>query len=319
MMFWYENVNERYLRKSRVLDILEEYNIGVMVAMRRMNHDTISILRTLNRRGIHTGLWPLLHDKYGYWINTCNAEQFSELIQGLLSWLEKNHIASDIIAIDVEPSLELVTMLSRKNIPLMKFISYIKRAHSRYYEGVEILNSTIDYLKGHGFRILLVMPDILVEFDTETSKRLCQIFGLPVYDIRYDLASTMTYNSILLKIPGFTHELAIWRMTRILTNAKKIFGNVVPSIGLIWHGKLDNEPIYSEPRQLAIDIATIKYLGFRTTIVYCLEGLIYRKNRKEWVSTTVSTQSRPPKPILRYEILRRLCGKIISSLLKILA
>ncbi len=313
--FWYEDVNPRHPRMRGILEILHSYGIGIILAVKDLN-GVIGTLRIISGLDIPIGLWPLLEEKYGYWINVLNARIFQEKIGRIINNISNWEVDISFIAIDLEPPLGIATDFLSHRVSLSDLFAFIKQNIKNFDRGTKMLSETIDTLHNMGYRVIAVAPDIPFEFDEATSRKISYLFGLPIYEVEADALSLMVYNSIIsatLRIPLRT---ARWRMIRILTTAHKYLKKeIIPSIGAIWPGKLGNEPIYNNPEQLADDVSVLLAARFREIFIYNLEGLINRKDSETWIKKIMDAKPTKIKTSYRYEIAR----KVINIILKVIS
>ena len=298
--FWYEKFDPNLIIRSGVLELLKKYKVGICFASMRRNYnqELAKLGRIMNDYGLRFCLWPLLPDELGYWISTYNAENFIKELDIIFSWASKYDVKIDEIAIDLEIPINMYEKLGRiagRNLFLRLKTMYV--FGSRVYDnGVSALGEARDIIREYGSKTLVPVIDLFLELSEYSVEKLQRAFGNPVFDIEWDAFSPMIYNSMWHGYIGIPISVLRNRMYQLLIKEKKLFGaKAGASIGVLWIGKLGNEPMYTRPEDIAIDAAIAKAAGIKDITIYNLEGVIFRNNDERFVEYPIKAKPIIPK------------------------
>lgn len=289
--------------------MITQYNIDLILATRldRLDDNMCTLIRALIDVDGILGVWVLLDEKFGYWPNIQNARLFRATIARICEWLFGKNLEIRHIVFDLEPPIFITRSISRLRADLLHVFSYMKKCIKYHDKNILYFHEAADLVRSYGASVFVVVPDFLFEMDEKVAIEFSRILGIPVFDIGFDVISTMTYNSIIHGLFKVPYGVLRYRMYRVMRNCIEKYGaGYVPSIGAIWRGILGNEPIYSSPKEISRDVSIIKYLGINRVLVYNFEGILNRRNEGEWLGAMINTKPARPKESITYEIFRRI-------------
>ena len=301
-LFSYEKYDEDLILNSGILPLMKKYGIGIGYATQRKNYNEklVKIIRFFNENNLFFVIWPLLPDEYGYWISTYNAKYFLKEWQTIIDWLQSNDVIVDGLLVDLEPPIWLMKgiKLSLSGLPsfyraVIKKLGSIKKV---YENGLSYFGEVLDL--AHEYNVQVVAPclDTLFEFEDFFREKIEMFFGSPIFDIKWDMIAPMIYNSMGAGYYKIPIEILRYREYVIAKKIRKIFGDRAGiGIGVIWTGKLGDEPVYTDPEELKRDAEIAKAAGIKNIGVFCLEGVIFRNNDERWFAAVTEAKPIPPK------------------------
>ena len=320
LIFWHEKHCPSLIAKEEITKLLLNHNIEVFISVRETNmEDDLAYAERFRDMGIDTGIWPLLRESDGYWINILNAPKFREYVESIISLIDERGIDIRYLAVDLEPPLWLFKKIRTSKSCLLDIIKYLKLCILSYYKNIDALNEAISIIRHAGIKVILTVPDFLFEFDKNLNDALSRALGIPLDEIEFDYLSTMTYNSIMAGYFKVPLKLLRYRMMIIMKKCVRMFGEgYIPSLGALGRGKLGDAPIYSRPEQIADDISIAKAAGAKRVIIYSLEGLLRKKRPQDWIIKMEKAKPRKPPVYIKYQLDKKFLEIHINKLLKII-
>ncbi|MFH1331891.1 MAG: hypothetical protein ABIH63_01260 [archaeon] len=209
--------------------------------------------KKIRNKNIKTGAWPTLTEEEGYWFSGFTKKEEVDKL--------KEFDKLDI-KLDIEPPfpgrrLNLITMLFTYFIPhILK-----KGKNNRYLEEV---------IRKHRGKVIISgfpLPGwITRRFGdlTELSDNMEKNF------ISYTTLTPRTITRLYLK----------WFAKKA---ARKYGKKAIFGIGCIGRGIFRNEKTYENIEQFKQDVKLIREAGAKNIVIFTIEGIMERENRKEWV------------------------------------
>ncbi|MEM2637384.1 MAG: hypothetical protein QXL15_03430, partial [Candidatus Korarchaeota archaeon] len=288
LRFWAEYLKPEELVSEKAVDILTRYKAQILIALRFEEYKKwTKAFKTAYDKGVDIGIWPLLPDEKGYWVNERNVDDFRELLSVLLKWAEENGFAFSWVAADMEMPYYQGQRLSKASILHMPsvFFGILKENinRTRFVEATRKLNSLVEWL--HSKDIRVIAPAVHILLDVPEPNIVEDFLEAPTLGVDWDLVSFMNYVSMDAGfIPFVSEKAARYALYLRAIKAKKILGKKAGfSVGVTYIGKLGNEPFYKYPEQLAADISACRAAGIQDITIYNFEGIVRRKNRHEWM------------------------------------
>ena len=102
---WAEYMTPGELLEKSTMELLARYDVipGIAFPPGSMEGGFEKVLGEYAGRGIQIALWPLLEDKYGYWPNERNVNEFSDYVGRICDWADSKGVSFSWLAIDMEP------------------------------------------------------------------------------------------------------------------------------------------------------------------------------------------------------------------------
>jgi hypothetical protein len=107
---WCEDLDYARLEDRKLLSALRDRNVSLLVSVKPHQLSTVSLMvRTCRRAGVSVGLWPMLENRAGRWVNNRTMGSFVEFARALLQVLDE---PPQVLVVDLEPPLEQVRRLT---------------------------------------------------------------------------------------------------------------------------------------------------------------------------------------------------------------
>lgn len=277
---WCELLSPRDLASANVLDALAARGIALLAAVTPADVDGVTdLVRACRDAGVTVGLWPMLHRADGRWANVRTAPLFAAFVRKLVDSLEAASSMPDELALDLEPSFEVLDRPSP--------VTLARDLRARRSEGESILVGLRRELGLRGVSVLAAaMPTVLADGPRRRWQRL---LGTPVEALAVEHTSAMMYTSLL---EGYSRGLASRADARAALGlaaraaVRRGFGL---SLGAIGTGTLGDEAIYRDPGELADDVAIARAAGVEDLALFSLCGALRRPPIETWLDAFVTT------------------------------
>ena len=281
------------LDRPEVRDLCERYRIGPVLAVpgggaEEAEHDrrALEVVATYAARGLAAAVWPLLDDASGYFPSPRNAGAFALRVGRLLA----AGAAPAWLAIDLEPPLAEIGLAgSARLADALRGAMALWRSgldDAAFVRGAHRLRSLTADLHARGVGTLAYA--IAFAAVGAGLERACQA---PLGAGGFGRVAFMTYGSVvagrargLLDLED-ANDLAY----RLLGEA----GAVGAAVGLVAHGKLGDEPVYSRPAELAAEVAAVTAAGVTDLTLYSLEGVLASATPGAWLDALGTAPRRP--------------------------
>lgn len=293
---WSETVSYPTLMDRRTLRLLRRFSIELLVAVRPWDAPVVADLsRACLDEGVSLGLWPMLADGEGRWVNVQNASKFGALIDQLLQALDPRGLVPKEIVFDLEPSMLVARALLDRRESASGVASMFRSAgdtHS-FEDGQRTLARSTQALVDRGISCAAALVP-LVLLDTPQGAPWQKLLGTPVDEPRWDRVSVMLYTSILEGWSKGTmrrrHALEILERASLATRARfGARGGV--SLGAVGTGAFGNEPVYRGAHELAQDVGSTLASGITDITLFDLGGVLARSPAESWLAALVETDA----------------------------
>jgi len=258
------------------------------------------VLRAYADAGLGVALWLLLPKSIGYWPSERNAEAFSAHLDAVFAWADRQGVRVPWIAVDLEMPLPQ-GLAYRNSRGFGRLFTLGRLALSnlnarRFARSVEQYRAILGKIHAHGAKALGAAHDYVAE-DFHLGRPIVQDFlETPVVDVAWDVVSTMIYNSMIAGEFRVALDDARWMQYEIGCELKRAFGERAGlSLGLTGIGVLGDEPHYTDPAQLALDVAAARAAGIDDITIFNLEGILKSPDPAAWFQVAVDTPPRIPR------------------------
>lgn len=269
-LVFHERVQPELLHRAR--DLLGRFGVQVAVAEHRGQPapGLVDALRCLERAGVTYGLWPLLRPDEGYWLSSSNLEAATDHALGTLREHRAQGLRPRFVCLDVEPPLNRTRALHANPGRVSSWLGLIPRPRRTS------LRPLVEALRAEGCATRTVGWPL--------PRGLGAALGLPAADA--DMKGAMLYSSVFASFVGpaaAQHALALGsRAWRRAHGARASIG-----LGCVGTGALDDEATWSEPGELARDVACVRAAGIDDISLFCLEGLMETDCPEAWLAALV--------------------------------
>ncbi len=305
---WTEFLPPEELGASATIDLLARFHIEPIVALppAAETPKLADALHRLSTSGVPFGIWPLLADEEGYWPSEENAPAFEKRVQAALQFVESAKAMPKTIAIDLEPPLAITKRLmhgtiARRGRFLVRGIVEMALHDEERRRSIEVLARVARRLHGRGLEtIAAVLPPVVLDLFAKDD--LWQgIFRTPVAAPGWTVLSPMLYTTLLRRL--LPTKSATSARALLYETARMLVRSVGPSraslsVGLVTTGKLGDEPAYTSPDELRLDVATARAAGIEDLALFSLEGVLHRGAPESWLVPFESARPLAPLPIV---------------------
>lgn len=260
IIFWCEFPEKtQWQRLEKCLSEQNYYVDIYVVAKSRKEFDALKQkIRKICRHIKEIHVWPVLSFKEGYWFSGfCKKES----IDKLLGYKGLN------VKVDLEPPM-----------PKMKFSASLLF----FYGLLKFLSAgkNKSYLKEKIKELAKISQVISNEFPVPAAVQeriACHTDPRNVENVEINFISYSTFF-------GLARPLARAYYKLFAKSAIKKYGSkAMFSIGMIGPGIFGNEPYYSNPSELRVDLEMMKKAGAKKVAIYSLDTLSQRKNPSAWI------------------------------------
>jgi hypothetical protein len=304
LRFWEESMSPPDIVK-KALPLLEQYSAGVAVAMYpvSLTRKNANAFKKLADAGVEYAFWPLMEQEQGYFPGERNIAQYSALVRHQIEWAQKNDVLPDMIAIDLEmPIQQMRAVMSAPNALHRLGMVYTSARDNldreRYYRAKSQLDSLNCEIQDLGMRTLTaVLPWVGLELEGE-AELVQDMTETPASGIGWDILSPMLYVSMLVGMSGgaLTTRDANWLLYDNCCRLRsKYGGRAGVSLGLTGGGVLQDEPVFEMPSELVTGLKAALAAGIRDVSIYSLEGVISRKDQRQWFEALRSAKPEVPE------------------------
>ncbi|MBK6687360.1 MAG: hypothetical protein IPG45_23015 [Deltaproteobacteria bacterium] len=302
---WCELLPAEELASPATVALLERFQLEPILAFppERDDGPYLQALGTLARAGRPFGVWPLLADHHGYWPSVENVAAFQERVQVVLQQLERVGARPRTVAFDLEPPLQRMKPLMHGGVSAARTLwAEGRRALTapqklRQAEAGRALHGIARSIEAQGIETLAaVLPPVVLDLAGKGST-LQALFGTPVFHPEFQVVSPMMYTTLISALIPFGHPE---RARGLLYEGGKILaqrlgpGRASLSLGLVSPGKLQDEPAYADPSELAKDVAAARATGIDDLALYALEGVLARGDPEVWLTAFTEVDAAAP-------------------------
>jgi len=274
-----EHVPLAELVGHRALDALADRSIQLLAAVRPGEEPIAAeLVASARARGLSVGLWPMLDDADGRWLNPANERRFEAWVDALVAELP----AIDSLVMDLEPPIAEVRALVDGRLEaarawLGRDLSTARHAH------------IVRRLRERGIEsYAAVIPAVL--HAGRVGRGWQRGLGTPVDGVGYDRVSPMLYTSLLEGYGfGVVHrDTARDLLRRWSALAFARFGaRASVSLGAVGVGALGDEQTLRDPAELAEDVAVVRAAGIDDLALFDLSGALARPPIEPWLDALI--------------------------------
>lgn len=293
---WSETVPYPQLMERRTLELLRRFSIELLVAVRPWDLPGVADLsRACREDGIYLGLWPMLADPDGRWVNVQNASKFCDFIGQILAELDRHQLAPKELVFDLEPSMVVARALLEGREGATSLASIFRSAGETesFAEGQRALVRAKRELAARGISCSAALVP-LVLLDTPEGAPWQKLLGTPVDEPAWDRVSVMLYTSMLEGWSKGTmrrrHALEVLDRACLATRAR-FGGRGGVSLGAVGTGAFGNEPVYRTVGELAEDVGAALGAGVTDLTLLDLGGVLLRGPAEAWLAALVETEA----------------------------
>lgn len=315
---WCEHMDYAEIRRPSTLDLLERGGMHPIAAVRpdSPRGELAETIEAARERGLDVGLWPLLDKSDGYWPSVRNADYFCGYVDDLVTDLEDRGVSPRWVAFDMEPPFEADDTIG----------SSVRRAFTRgvghmlgrsgdaaaglpsdeeFAEAIRTFRRCLERLSratigSIGVTTLPVAADLGEQLHWQRT------LETPWSPLPWDRAGFMGYGSMLAGCSGglFDYEDARALHYAYLLRVHRALGSRAHvSLGITGTGVFGDEPVYEDPRELALDVSAARAAQVEDIAIFCLEGILQKARPGEWVDAIAEASAAVPPPTWRAETL----------------
>jgi len=273
------------------LDALAERAIELLAAVRPGEERIAAeLVASARARGLRVGLWPMLDDADGRWLNPDNERQFEAWVDALVD------AAPDIdtLVMDLEPPIAEVRALVDGRLDAAR--AWLGRDGSTARHA-----HIVDRLRARGIEsYAAVIPAVL--HGGRVGRGWQRGLGTPIDGVAYDRVSPMLYTSLFEGYGfGVVHRAAARDLLRRWAAlARERFGaRASVSLGAVGIGALGDEQTLRDPAELAEDVAVVRAAGIDDLALFDLSGVLARPPIEPWLDAFVGDGAGVPPRVTR--------------------
>lgn len=280
------------LSESPALEALAHREVQLLAAVQP--GQLRGLLRLLDRAeslGLSFGIWPLLDDDRGRWLNPRFTGAFETWCTQLLDVLVAEARSVETVVLDLEPPIDEVRAAVDGRLDAAK--AWLDRSLD-----ATVHERLVTRIRDEGIETLAaVVPTVLL--DGRAARGWQRALGTPVDGIAYDRVSAMAYTT-LFEGYGFgviAREDARALLARFAREALAHLGSRASlSLGAVGVGALGNEKTYRSPEELAEDVAIARHEGIEDLALFDLSGVLARAPIEPWLDALEAAPADEPPP-----------------------
>lgn len=272
---WCETVPYDELVRPAVVDLVTRFRLDLLVAVRPWQlADIASVVQTFRDRGVFVGVWPMLADHDGRWVNARSAEAFIPFADAVL---EAAPFVDELV-LDLEPAIEQLAKWKQWRPTWRQTPS-----PSRYEVAREALVTATRRWSTQHRITTAVLPMLAFELGGEWMQRAV---GTPATPLVVERHSVMAYTSL---IEGWSRGVFDRGRSETVLSAcarfaRRRFGpRAALSLGTVGVGAFNDEPSYRSPAELARDVAIVTTAGIDELSLFDLGGILRRPPAEAWL------------------------------------
>ena len=277
---WSEHVPYELLSDPALLRALARRGLALFVGVEPHCVDQLpGLLEACRAQGVAVGLWPLLSNAEGRWLNDRTLVPMTAHVTRVLSVLSAPHPVEELV-LDLEPPREIVRAgtLGPKRL---QWLTRPKQLETTRQGVGELVNRG----RARGLGVSLVVAPFLL-WDPPDGDGVQALLGTPVRDIDCDRVWVMVYSSLF---EGYSRGLLRRRDARALAQgfSQRAVGRFGPKagvcLGVVGGGALGDEQPYRGPHELLEDSALVQTAGVRDVALFGLAGMLARPPLEPWL------------------------------------
>lgn len=309
---WSEFVPYPDLKAPALAHDLASRDLGLWLAVLPPDRPHVAeVMETLQAAGVAVGLWPMIDDADGRWLNARNVVRFRAHALAVLDLLDGAGIRPDGVAFDLEPDIAELRRVLRGRPP--------RRVRAGDREAMErAVVEMVREVHARGSKALATLPPpFLFDGASEADAGFARFFGLPLR-AGFDEVNVMLYRTLA---EGYLPLLGRDAVRRLLfdlaaTFAHRFGARASVSIGIAGRGAIGDEASYRDLDELEDDVALVRAAGIDALVLHDLAGVLARERPSAWLDALVATEAAlaPPKPSRRAKLVTT-AGRTLSALL----
>lgn len=272
---WCETVPYDELVRPAVVDLVARSRLDLLLAVRPWQlADVAGVVRTFSEHGVFVGVWPMLADNDGRWLNARSSDAFIPFADAVL---EAAPFADELV-LDLEPAIAQLAKWKQWRPTWRQTPSPDRYRIARD----ALINATRRW--SSQYRITTaVLPMLAFELGGEWMQRAV---GTPATPLVVERHSVMAYTSL---IEGWSRGLFDRRRSETVLSAcarfaRRRFGSrAALSLGTVGVGAFEDEPSYRSPAELARDVAIATATGIDELSLFDLGGILRRPPAEAWL------------------------------------
>lgn len=238
----------------------------------------LALLERAAELDLSAGVWPLIDDAHGRWLNPRHARVFETWATQLLDVVEASGAPMDAVVLDLEPPIDEVRAAFDGELRAAK--AWLDRPHDTSVH--ERLLARVQE-RGHE-AVAAVVPTLLLE--GRASRGWQRALGTPLDGLDFDRVSAMAYTTLFegygLGVVARPDARAL--LARFAREALARLGSRASlSLGAVGVGALGDEKTYRGPEELADDVAIARYEGIEDLALFDLSGVLAREPIEPWL------------------------------------
>lgn len=277
-----ETVPIARLAESPVLGMLAERQIQLLAAVRPgQSSAAVRLTERARQLGLSIGLWPMLGDDAGRWLNPDSASAFQDWIDELLSAFDDRTFDDppfDTLVLDLEPPIREVRALLDGRVGAAR--AWMRRCPSQ-----DLHRRLVEQVADRGIEsFAAVVPTVL--FPGRAGRGWQRALGTPVDGIDYCRVSPMLYTSLFegygrgaLRREDASELLRRWAALAV----DRLGPRASVSLGAVGTGALGDEQVYRSPKELAEDVGVVRGVGCEDIVLFDLGGVLRRAPVAPWL------------------------------------
>lgn len=284
------------LRESPALPELARRGMQLLFAVQPGQlQGALSLLERAAELELSVGVWPLIDDAHGRWLNPRHAHVFESWATQLLDVIEASGARIDTVVLDLEPPIDEVRAAFDGELRAAKAWldrPYETSVHERLIERVRELDHEV---------LAAVVPTLLLE--GRASRGWQRALGTPLDGLAFDRVSAMVYTTLF---EGYGLGVVSRPDARALLAqfAREALGRLGTraslSLGAVGVGALGDEKTYRGPEELAEDVAVARYEGIEDLALFDLSGVLARGPIEPWLDAfEAEPDDEPPEVTAR--------------------
>ena len=277
---WSEFVPWNTLRDSGVVEALLSSDAQLLLAVQPpFGYELIELLCHLSEKGVSYGLWPMVEDSQGRWLNSDNAGYFFEEMNALAALHTYHGLPPTSMVIDLEPPLQSLRALSHARAS-----SWWWKPHRSGLDAA--LASFRRALQGQGWSVEAAALPLAALPSQSAIWGWSRILGTSLELEGFDRVHLMLYPSMLQGYLGrfCDDRLRMAAVDSFVRLALARWGNKVSfALGLSGRGALGTEPAYQTVEDFVLDLSVATCAGAHSFSLHELGGTLSRGGLLAWL------------------------------------
>ncbi len=331
LAFCAEYLDYQELLKDEVIELIKRYDLKIWLAVgKKKLKKALPLLERFQKEKIEFVFWPVLSLEGDYWPSERNIEEFSLLLDEMLTTFKKEKIRVKEIAVDLEPPRkQLLSSLKDTPPTSWKYVYLKTKARvkenmniGRYWQAIRKFNELIEKLHSRKIKVTAsCSSDLVLEDLWLLGGNAFQDFQeAPLFKVNWDEINIQFYNSATHGYLKILSQKAFTRTLYDLTNRIKRKLKTKISLGLGILEPEDNAAYtsFKNPEEILPDIQTALAAGVEEILIYSLDGLLKFK-RPNKVLDKLFTQKPKIPPLTFGSVAYRITRIFLRALLELIS